>query len=180
MRIIAGKFKSRNLKTLKSNETRPSSDRLKEGLFNKIGPYFTEELFLDVFSGSGAIGLEAISRGAKHVTLVEKERAAQKIIVENIKNLGVAQEARLIKTSAEVAVDKIEESRFDYIFMDPPYHYPELENLVERYFPKLKENGMIIVETDKQDVLPNIIGKLTKTDEKLYGIAKLTYYEMLK
>lgn len=177
MRIIAGKYKSRTLNTLKGDTTRPSADRLKESLFNQLGPYFSDETFLDIFAGSGAVGLEALSRGVKSVTMIEKDRKAQVIIEKNLKTLNIGKEANLLKGDAQAVLKTIKE-QYDIIFMDPPYDYEHTEKIIHLCESLIKEDGIIIVETDKFKTLPDSINKLDKINEKLYGFAKLTKYEM--
>lgn len=175
MRIIGGTLKSRKLKTLKGDITRPSSDRLKEAVFNRIGPYFNGGRFLDVFSGSGAIGFEAISRGIEKVDLIEKNPKAQRIILENMKDLKLTDKVVLYKGDAQ-AVLKTLNTEYDIIFMDPPYDYEAIETVIHLASKCLKEEGMMLVETDKNRSLPDKIGSLYKKDERLYGLAKITIY----
>ncbi len=177
MRIIAGKFKSRTIKTLKGDNTRPSSDRLKEAMFNQLGPYFDKGSLLDVFAGSGAIGFEALSRGMDKVTLIEKNRQAQSIIQQNIKALGVNKEATLLSGDALAVLKTIDET-YDIIFIDPPYGLKELEEAALLASHLLKEDGVLIIETDKFTDIKETIGMLKKTREKQYGFAKLHTYEM--
>ena len=131
MRVIAGSAKRLQLKTLDGMETRPTTDRIKETLFNMISPYIYDSIFLDLFSGSGGIGIEALSRGAKEAVFVEKNPRAMECIKENLK------------------YTKLEgEKTFDYIFMDPPYNQ-ELEKMVLSYLSKSElvyEDTVIIVE----------------------------------
>lgn len=174
MRIIAGTYKSRILKTLKGDTTRPSSDRLKEALFNRIGPYFHGGHFLDVFAGSGAVGLEALSRGMDRVTFVEKDAQAQKVIINNIKTLDVSSQTELIRGDIYHVSMKLK-GKYDIIFMDPPYHMQDLKEIVDSLLPYLNVSGQLIIETEKNTVL-NIDLKLV--DERVYGLAKLSFYEM--
>lgn len=177
MRIIAGKFKSRRLKTLKGDNTRPSSDRLKEAMFNQIGPYFDCGTLLDVFAGSGAIGFEALSRGMDKVTLIEKNRKAASIINQNIKALNIKNEVNLINGDALAVLKTIDET-YDIIFIDPPYGFEKLEDVALLASKLLNENGTLLIETDKFTDVSKFIGKLTKTKEKQYGFVKLHTYEM--
>lgn len=178
MRIVGGVFKSRKLKTLSGDTTRPSSDRLKESLFNIVGPYFQSGTFLDVFAGSGAVGLEAISRGMNKVTFIELDKEAQRVILSNVKDLGVQSKTTLLRNDVLKVVSNIDEV-FDLIFMDPPYDYPQKEAVIIGLEKNLRSDGKLIVETHKNTELAETIGNLTKTRMKKYGIAVLHIYEKL-
>lgn len=124
MRIIAGKARSMPLKAVPGMDTRPTTDRIKETLFNMIQPHLLECLFLDLFAGSGGIGLEAASRGAKEVVLVEKNRKAAAVIAENRTFTKLEQESLLLCMDVFSALTKLEQeghAPFDIVFMDPPY-----------------------------------------------------------
>lgn len=177
MRIIAGKFKSRRLKTLKGDNTRPTSDRTKEALFNAIGPYFDGGSFLDLFAGSGAMGLEAISRGMDYVSFVENNRNAQKIIQNNINELGLNNETEIIRQDA-LDVIKTLKRKYDIIFMDPPYDYKHIERIIDSISPLLKDDGYLIVETQKDIILEDNYNNLKRLSSKTYGFSKIDTYEM--
>src|SRR5439155_27051836 len=124
MRIIAGQFRSRQLKSLKNLKIRPTSDMLRETLFNILGPRVEGSRFLDLFAGTGAVGIEAISRGAAAVVLVENHRPTAKLITENLALLEITVIARVIISDALAAITKLESEHaapFDIIFLDPPY-----------------------------------------------------------
>lgn len=123
MRVIAGKAKRLKLKTVKGDEVRPTTDRIKETLFNILQPKLYGCTFLDLFSGSGAIGIEALSRGAKSVIFVEKEKEALSCIRENLKTTKLEADARVIflEVTKALALLKRENLKFDLIFLDPPY-----------------------------------------------------------
>lgn len=176
MRIIAGRHKGRNLITLKGDTTRPSSDRMKEALFNQLGPFFDSGYFLDCFSGSGAVGLEAISRGMEHATLIEKDAQAFKIIKKNIEVLEVQNQTNLLRGDAKHILMTLKD-KYDIIFMDPPYDYKGLESIMEISKNLLKQSGLLIVETHKDTVLSEVSG-LIQYDQREYGLAKLHYYRM--
>src|SRR5258708_14877691 len=124
MRIIAGKFRSRQLKSLKGLSLRPTSDMLRETLFNILGPRVPGSRFLDVFAGTGAVGIEAISRGAISAVFVENHPAAVRLIRENLASLEIKAEARVISSSVNPALEKFQKqpaAAFDFILLDPPY-----------------------------------------------------------
>jgi len=123
MRIIAGEAKNRIIKTRKGFDTRPTLESVKESLFSIIAPYVENSVFLDLFSGSGSISLEAISRGAKRAVMIEKDGEALKYIIENIDNLGFSDRCRAYKNDVVRAIEILgrKNEKFDIIFMDPPY-----------------------------------------------------------
>lgn len=153
MRVIAGSAKRLQLKTLEGLDTRPTTDRIKETLFNMISPGLFDSCFLDLFSGSGGIGIEALSRGAKEAVFVEKNPRAIACIRENLLHTKLSDRAVLMQKDGISALRLMEgEKKFDYIFMDPPYH-KELEKQVLEYLAEstlLHEDTVIIVEASKE------------------------------
>lgn len=122
MRVIAGKARSIRLKTIEGMDTRPTTDRIKETLFNMIQPYMSDCRFLDLFAGSGGIGIEALSRGAECCVFVEQQRKAAVCIQENLRATRLEEQASVLTMDAVSAVKKLDgEAPFDVIFMDPPY-----------------------------------------------------------
>lgn len=124
MRVIAGSRRSIPLKTIEGQQVRPTTDRIKETLFNILNPYLMDAFFLDLFSGSGAIGIEALSRGARQAVLVEQNKAALCCIRNNLHVTRLEQEARILSMDVFQALRILEGEKrsFDLIFMDPPYH----------------------------------------------------------
>ena len=154
MRVIAGTARSLRLETIDTMDTRPTTDRIKETLFNIISRELPDCTFLDLFSGSGAIAIEALSRGAKQAVLVEQNRKAVDCINRNLEFTGLKDKARVITGDCVAAIDSLERSGlvFDIIFMDPPYNH-ELEKSVLTYLAEsslLAEEGIIIVEASKE------------------------------
>lgn len=149
MRVIAGSAKRMPLKTIAGMDTRPTTDRIKETLFNMIAPYIPDCSFLDLFAGSGAIGIEALSRGAKNVVFIEQSKSAVDCINDNLKFTRLEAGARVMATDVITALKRLEGmDAFDYIFMDPPYQ-KELEKRVLEYLKDSKllaKDGIIIVE----------------------------------
>lgn len=139
MRIIAGKHKSRKLETLEGNNTRPMMDVMKESVFNTIGPYFEEIEILDLFGGSGALSLEAISRGAKHSIIIDLSKEAVKVITNNVKSLHEENSVTILNTDYKMALKKLEGKQFDLIFLDPPYRL----NIVNELLQYLDEHNMM-------------------------------------
>lgn len=148
MRVIAGSAKRIQLKTVEGLDTRPTTDRIKETLFNMISEYLADSTFLDLFSGSGAIGIEALSRGALKACFVEQSKSAMNCIRENLKNTKLDAYAELYETDVISALKRMKGKKFDYVFMDPPYDML-LEKKVLEYLASadlLSEDALIIVE----------------------------------
>jgi len=149
MRVIAGKARRIQLKTIEGLETRPTTDRIKETLFNMITHGLGDACFLDLFAGSGGIGIEALSRGADQVVFVEKNPKAVMCIKENLKNTRLADQAEVLQMDVLSALNRLEgRKKFDYVFMDPPYNNL-LEKQVLMYLAEsdlLNEDALIIVE----------------------------------
>lgn len=154
MRIIAGKAKGHKLETIDGLATRPTTDRIKETLFNIIAFDLPGCRFLDLFSGSGAIGLEALSRGAEQAVFVENAQPSQDVIVRNLAHTKLEEGARLLFMNADAALDKLagENAAFDIIYMDPPYAAglaaPMLEKIQEKKL--LNRDGYVILERAAQ------------------------------
>lgn len=152
MRVIAGSARRLQLKTLEGIETRPTTDRVKETLFNMLAPYLYGCIFLDLFAGSGGIGIEALSRGAMEAVFVEKNPKAMQCVKENLSHTHLARKGMTMTMDVMTALYKLEgEKQFDYIFMDPPYGQ-ELEERVLTYLSGSKllaPEGVIIVEAAK-------------------------------
>lgn len=175
MRIIAGKAKGRRLKAPKGEATRPTTDRVKESLFAILGD-ITESRWLDLYGGSGAISLEAISRGAKEAVLIESGREALKIIAENVALTGFSAQCTYYKNTAQKAVDMLcaKGAVFDYIFLDPPYASQEVAHLLSKkeLLKCLSKEGIVILEqghafTGAQD--------FEVIDQRKYGDTYLTF-----
>ncbi|NLK28548.1 MAG: 16S rRNA (guanine(966)-N(2))-methyltransferase RsmD [Clostridiales bacterium] len=145
MRVIAGKARRLQLKTPEGFDTRPTTDKIKETLFNIINPYLADSDFLDLFSGSGAIGIEALSRGAKYAAFVENNRAAIDCIRQNLKNTKLDQQGEILALNAIDAIRALELKGkvFDVVFMDPPY-----DRLLEKeILLKLQDSNIIYCDT---------------------------------
>lgn len=155
MRVIAGTARSLRLKTPEGMDTRPTTDRIKETLFNMLQPYLNEALFLDLFSGSGGIGIEALSRGARHAYFVESEKKALSCILENLQFTRLGDRATVLKTDVYSALYGIHEKEADIIFMDPPYDcgHERRTLAVLRELPWVTENTLIVIETSLQSDL---------------------------
>ena len=172
MRIIAGEFKSRRIKSVPGEDVRPTPDRLRESLFSILQPRLEDAVFLDAYAGTGAVGLEAVSRGASKAILIEKNREAMTALEENVRSLGVQSRVQVIKGSAHVYMGS---HPADIVFIDPPYDSDkEYERSLE--VAGTMEAGLVIVQHDVRRALPDSQGKLTKTRTVRQGTNVLTFY----
>lgn len=148
MRVIAGTARSLPLKTPAGPDTRPTTDRIKETLFNMLQPYLPDAVFVDLFSGSGGIGIEALSRGARHTYFVENDKRALACIVENLQFTKFTEQATVLRQDAVSALYGIHEHAVDVIFMDPPYDrdYERQVLQVLRELPWVTPDTLIVTE----------------------------------
>ena len=183
MRIIAGKAKGRKLQAPAGWETRPVTDRIKEALFSIWQPYLYEASFLDLFSGSGSVGLEAMSRGAAFTVMADQSRAAVRVIQENIKHCGLSDTAHQVYEQNIFSVLpylKKQEKRFDIIYADPPFTVDELfEKTMEALSDGslLADEGMIVIRTRTGRSLAEQFGCLQKFRMKTYGESQVHFYK---
>jgi 16S rRNA (guanine966-N2)-methyltransferase len=185
MRVIAGTYRSRILKGLGSLALRPTSDRLRETLFNVLGPHVADSRFLDLFAGTGAIGIEALSRGATEVVFVENHAPAAALIRRNLESLGIRKGAMVLPTDAIHGLEKLASrketgtSHYDYVFLDPPYDAAKdyarvLESLGSGNL--LAPGGVVIAEHRRNFELPEDIGALQRYRVLKQGDAALSFY----
>lgn len=152
MRVIAGKARSLRLKTPEGMDTRPTTDRIKETLFNMLQPYLPDSIFLDLFSGSGGIGIEALSRGARHAYFVENQKEALACIQQNLQFTRLSEDATILKQDVLSALPRISEKEVDVIFMDPPYGQDFEKQVLEllNRMPYVTKDSLIVVEALRQ------------------------------
>ena len=178
MRIIGGKARGTKLYTLEGETTRPTLDRVKESIFNIIQGELEDAIFLDLFAGSGAIGLEAISRGAKKTILCDKSKEAIGIIKKNIEKTHSHQRVELYNTDFKEALSKIKE-KVDLIYIDPPYETNFIQKSLEIIQDSqiIKDTTKIILETDEEErILKQIENlKFEIIDKRKYGIAHIIF-----
>lgn len=177
MRVVAGTFGGRPLKTLDGKTTRPTTDKVKGAIFNMIGPFFEGGRVLDLFSGSGSLAIEAISRGMDQAVLVEKDRRAQVVIQENIAMTKSPEQFQLLKMEVNRALEQLT-GQFDLVLLDPPYAKEEIVKQIQIMDSKglLGDDIMIACETDKSVDLPEEIASFGIWKQKIYGISKVTVY----
>ena len=176
MRVIAGVYKGRKLKSPPSIQVRPTSDRLRETLFNVIAPRVQESRFLDLCAGSGAVGIEALSRGAGCVTFVDRSRRSCQLIEANLELCRVPEEQREIYCSEVTEfLRQTRDVTWDIIFFDPPYKQDYLKTLEIIGMKKLL-SGLLIVEHHHKNPLPEISGNLRRTRVLKQGDSALSFY----
>jgi 16S rRNA (guanine966-N2)-methyltransferase len=181
MRIISGEYGGRVIKSPPDSRTRPTSDRLRETLFNVLAPNIEGARFLDLCSGSGAIGIEALSRGASHVTFVDRSRKACALIEENLDLLGISEErTEVLANSAENFAGRKHILGWDIAFFDPPYDSDYGIVLFEFGEPEsnlLNNAGMLIAEHHAKIMLPDSLGDLRRWRILKQGDTSLSFYE---
>ena len=189
MRVIAGQAKGTKLVSIKSSQVRPTLDQVREALFNILGHDLSGEYFLDWFGGSGAVGIEALSRGAEKVVWVENNRQSQDLIYANLKKCRFENNDKgglscfaweLLKMGALQALPILEKKslKFDIIYLDPPF----ADNLYEKCLiglsnsQLLKKESLIVVEHHNKNILQDVYGRLFRSDQRQSGDTSLSFY----
>jgi 16S rRNA (guanine966-N2)-methyltransferase len=186
MRVIAGKYRSRPLRSLRGTDIRPTSDRLRETVFNVLCAGNPEALegstWIDLYAGTGAVGIEALSRGAAKVLFVESSKAAAEVIAENLKSLGITNGFKVVNAEATRALRQLEGQAviFDFVFLDPPY---SLENEYAKALAVLAESklvgerSLVIAEHQKKFDPGEAFGELRRSRKLVQGDAALSFYK---
>jgi 16S rRNA (guanine966-N2)-methyltransferase len=181
MRVISGKYRGRRLKGPDDREIRPTGDRLKETLFNILGPGIAGARMLDVFGGTGAVGIEALSRGAREVVFIESSPAAQRLILRNIQICGIETGYRILPQDAFMALRALarEGLRVDVVFFDPPYDWKPYRDLLEIIFDRrlLSDHGRAAIEHYRKALLPDSGERYQKSRTVRQGDHCLSFYE---
>lgn len=181
MRVISGEYGGRRLKAVKGKNTRPTTDKVKESLFHMIGPYFNGGTALDLYSGSGSLGIEAVSRGMDRAYLVEKHPGAIKTIQENVAMTKEEDKFVVWRKTDQQALEcfKINSIVFDLVLLDPPYEKQDLGHVINDILSSklVNTHALIVCETEKDTVLDSSDNNLTLVKEKVYGLSKITVYE---
>lgn len=180
MKIGSGRFKGRTIATPRGNKTRPTSGRLKKTLFDIIAPDLPGARVLDLYAGAGALGLEAISRGASYATFVERGRSAANAIANNLDQLGITEQAEILKCEVIPALHQLAQrgEQFQIILLDPPYR-TDLHATILRQIDGtsvLAEDGFVIIEHHHKLALADVVGSLQKGRAVRAGESCLTFY----
>lgn len=188
MRVIAGKYRGRNLKSPPSLDVRPTSDRLRETLFNVIAPRIEGARFLDLCAGSGAVGIEALSRGARHVTFVDRSRKMCSLIKSNLDLCRIEEdESEVVQAEAHDYLRRAIPQRrgtfapWDIVFFDPPYatdYLPILETFGTHASGLFTENGLLIIEHHHKNTLKDEVRSIIRSRTLKQGDSALSFYEI--
>jgi 16S rRNA (guanine966-N2)-methyltransferase len=184
MRVISGSARGRALKAVPGIGTRPTTDKVKEAVFSMIGPYFDGGLVLDLFAGTGALGIEALSRGAKNGIFIDIEKKSIDTVLHNLQVSGFKEQAEVYRNDAGRALKLLAKRglQFDLVFLDPPYKMKVITQLITSMEEQvlLKPNVRIVVEHDAQDVLAESVGSLLLKKRSQYGDTVITIYERIE
>jgi len=183
LRIIGGDLKGRRIVTVRGSMTRPTADRLREAIFNILYTRVQGSVVLDVFAGTGAMGIEALSRGAEYAVFVDNNKNASSVIKKNITSCEIEDKTTIIKRDALKRLDWIKSIKpwFNIVFMDPPYNRnfikPSLESLVKSQL--LKQKAYIIIEHSYSEIISEEIKAFTTIDQRKYGKSMVTFLQYL-
>ncbi|MCT4594887.1 MAG: 16S rRNA (guanine(966)-N(2))-methyltransferase RsmD [Anaeromicrobium sp.] len=181
LRVISGRAKGRRLNSPKGTNTRPTTDRVKESVFSIINFYIRDSKVLDLFAGTGALGIEAISRGAEYGVFVDNDKNSIEVIKENLENLGFQRESSVLYCDVDAAISNLSSKGevFHIIFMDPPYLKGFIEPSLEKIYDSniLSDDGIVLIEHDLKDILSENIAGFYKYKEKKYGNTLISIYK---
>jgi len=180
MRIIAGTLKGRRIEAPKWEGLRPTSDKLRETLFNILAPRIAGARVLDAYAGTGAAGIEALSRGAASVTFVERDRRAQALIAENLAHCGVAEGYAIIRADMARAVDELRAAglTFDIALFDPPYDQ-SADREIAAFSDLLAPGGIVVLEHPRRRASMATAGRLVRSREVASGDSALSFYQLM-
>ena len=174
LRIIAGRLKGRRLQGPTAEGVRPTSDRLRETLFNVLGPTLDGARVLDAFAGTGALGLEALSRGARHVTFVERDRRAIAVLAANVARCDAEKACAIIREDFHHMTGTT--ARFDLVLLDPPYDAADLEAVLSIAGPLVAGGGRLVLEHARRRVSPEAAGGVRRVRVLTAGDSALSFY----
>jgi 16S rRNA (guanine966-N2)-methyltransferase len=181
LRVIAGAARGRRLRSVPGEATRPITDRVKEALFNIIGPDIKGASMLDLFAGTGSVGIEALSRGAARVVFVDLHVRAIETIKTNLDLTGLGQGAEVVRGDAFAYLAEASRAPFDYIFLAPPQYHGILERVIpaiDAHAQCLNPDGWVIAQLDPKESLELSLTNLVETDRRRYGNTLLVFYEL--
>lgn len=184
MRVISGERKGMPLKAVNGVTTRPTTDKVKESLFNILGPFFNDGTVLDLFAGSGGLGIEALSRGMEHGVFIEKDSKAFQNLKENIAKCRYEDRTEVYRNDATRALKLLIKRDFqaDLIFLDPPYnkhmYYDLVKDIIENNV--IHPQGTIVCEHEYKMELPEEVEGFTKYREEKYGDTKISFYQLME
>jgi len=180
VRVIAGKAKGRPLKAVPGQSTRPTTDKVKEAIFSMIGPFFDGGLVLDLFAGTGGLGIEAWSRGADKVISIDKEKISIDIIRSNVQAAGAQADFEIYRNDSARALKVLHKKQlaFDIIFLDPPYRMNDMDQWLHtmQELNLIATHAVIVIEHDSKVQYDEVIGNLKQQRHSQYGEAAVTIY----
>jgi len=178
MRVIAGSLKGRRLKAPDWDGLRPTSDKLRETLFNILAPRIAGARLVDAYAGTGAVGIEAISRGAREVVFVEHDPRAQALIAGNLAHCGIVTGYNIVRSGALRAFESFDDSAFDIVWLDPPYDASDAEvtGVLAAAGEALAPDGLAVLERARRRPAPDEAGRLGRSRDVVSGHSALTFY----
>jgi 16S rRNA (guanine966-N2)-methyltransferase len=180
VRVIAGTAKGRLLKAVPGIGTRPTTDKVKEAIFSMIGPYFDGGLGLDLFAGTGGLGIEALSRGADRVIFIDMEKTSIQVIEDNLKTLGFKEQAEVYRNEAQRALQVLGRRglKFDLIFLDPPYKMKQVDELLllMEQMGMIQDHATVLVEHEAGHAYADEIGRFKVRKRTVYGDTAIAIY----
>ncbi|HNS31591.1 MAG TPA: 16S rRNA (guanine(966)-N(2))-methyltransferase RsmD [bacterium] len=179
MKVIGGKFKGRNLLFLKDKNIRPTKDIVREAILDVLRSRIENGKVLDLFAGTGAVGIEALSQGAQEVVFVESDYEAYRLIKKNVEALGISDACRIIRGTAEKVIESLENSFFDFLIADPPYGYDgqRISEIlaVAINLCVIKKDGIMAIEHGRENIIP-VPDRAELFKEKKYGRSQVSYF----
>lgn len=180
MRVISGSARGRTLKAVPGMGTRPTTDKVKEAVFSMIGPYFDGGAVLDLFAGTGGLGIEALSRGMDKAVFVDLDYKSVEVVRANLKTAGLAERAEVYKNDAERALKVLakREAAFELVFLDPPYRFKFGEKLMQAMdeLKLLEDRATVVLEYESSYVYPSCFGNFTELRKAEYGETAVSIY----
>lgn len=184
MRVVAGEYGGRKLRAVPGMKTRPTTDKVKEAIFNIIGPYFDGGRSLDLFAGSGGLSIEGVSRGIDHAVLIDRQGAAIKTIEQNIEVTKEPAKFTVIKGDAERVVQQLstQSDSFNLVYFDPPYKAQKIASEIEalQSLSLLADGSVIVCETNQEAEFATTIGQAHLVAQKDYGITQISIFHYKK
>ena len=181
LRVISGSARGRRLKAVPGDTTRPITDRVKESLFNILGPDVQDAVVLDLFAGTGAVGIEALSRGAKFVRFVDRNHLPIKTVRENLKSTGLADRAQVLQMDAFVVLMGECDKKFDYVYIAPPQYKGMWKRAIQKLDERidwLVDDAWVIVQIHPKELEPLTLKNLIEFDQRRYGSTILIFYRI--
>lgn len=180
MRVVSGTARGRQLKAVPGSGTRPTADKVKEAMFSMIGPYFEGGWVLDLYAGTGGLGIEALSRGMEHAVFIDADRTSVRTIRENLRATGLENRAEVYCNDAERAVKVLAKRKaaFDLVLLDPPYRLRHMDELTGQMdeLGILKPDCIVVIEHDAEQVYPEQFGRFVQKRRAVYGDTAVSIY----